>query len=115
MHRHEFGAVGKRRLDLHAFDHLGHTLHDLITEQNARTPFHQIGHAMTITRAFDDEVGNQRNRFWVVEFNASLEPASRNLRGHGDQELVFLSRCQMHDAIGSDRPVNDNSVITRFQ
>ena len=60
--------------------------------EHMRAGFHQPGDGFAVARAFQDEIGNQRHGFRVIELDAALEPAARHHRGHGDQQLVFFAR-----------------------
>jgi hypothetical protein len=58
--------------------------------------FHQLGDGLAVARAFEDEIGDQRDRFRVVELDAALEASPRHHGGGGDQELVLFPRGQKH-------------------
>jgi len=57
---------------------------------------HQVGHGAAIACALHHEIGNQRNRFWVVQLDAAFQPAARHHGGHGNQQLVFFSWAKVH-------------------
>ena len=65
--------------------------------------FHQLGDGAAVARAFEDEIGDQRDRFRMVELDAALQPAARHHRGHGDQQLVFFARREIHRGPQSDQ------------
>src|SRR4051812_20699126 len=69
----ELGAVGEGRLDLYFLDHVGNALHDLLAAQHLGASLHEVGHRAAVTRAFDDVVGDQRDRLGMVELDAALE------------------------------------------
>src|SRR6516164_3003109 len=69
MHRDQLGAVGKRRLDLNLGDHLGDAVHDLYARKDVGAAFHQLGDGAAVARAFEDEVGDQRDGFRMVELD----------------------------------------------
>ena len=60
---------------------------------------HQLGDAAAVARAFQDEIGDQRDRFGMVELDAALQPAARHHRGHGDQQLVLFARREIHGSL----------------
>ena len=67
------------------------TVHHLLAADHRAAVAHQLGDRAAIARTLDDEVGDQRHRLGMVEFDAALEPAARHHRGHGDQQLVLLA------------------------
>src|SRR5690242_18448773 len=96
VHGDELGAVGKGRLDLDVVDHLGDAVHHLRARHHMRAFLHQLGDGFAVARAFQDEIGNQRNRLRVIELDAALEPPARHHGGNRDQQLVLLTRRQVH-------------------
>src|SRR5947199_9259402 len=56
MHRHELGAVRKRRFHLDVMDHFGDALHALRAPDDLGAGFHQLGHGAAVAGALDDEV-----------------------------------------------------------
>src|SRR3984893_5124326 len=96
MHGHKLGAVGKRRFDLDVVDHLGDPIHALRTGDDLRAGLHQFGHGAAVARALDDEIGNDRDGFRMVELDAALQPPSRHHRRHRDQKLVLFAGRQIH-------------------
>ena len=97
VHRDELGAVGKRRLDLDVGDHRGDAIHDLVGSQDMGASLHQLGDGTSVARAFNDEVGDERDGFGVVEPDAAGQALARDLGRHRDQELVLLACRQVHD------------------
>ena len=63
-----------------------------------RASLHQLSDGASVARAFDDEIGDERDGLRMVELDAPLEPASRHHCGHGDQELVLFPRRQIYGA-----------------
>src|SRR5262249_60244687 len=57
---------------------------------------HQLGDGPAVAGAFDDEIGDRRNRLGMIELDAALEPPARHHRRHGDEQLVLLARGQIH-------------------
>ena len=70
----KFGAIGKRRLDLHGMDHFGDTGHTLTFGYDVRARFHQIGDRAAIARAFHHKIGDQGDGFGVVQFDTARQP-----------------------------------------
>ena len=68
-----------------------------------RAGFHQLGDGAAVARAFDHEIGDQRDRFGIIQLHAAFEPLSRHHRGHGDQQLVFFARRQVHGSASVKR------------
>src|SRR5437868_2239806 len=99
VHGHELRSVGKRRLDLHVVDHLRDPLHDLRAGEHLRARLHQFGDSPAVARALEDEIGDQRHRFRMIELDAALKPPPRHHGGNRDQQLVLLTRRQVHRKI----------------
>src|ERR1700680_1029353 len=59
MDRHQFGAVRKRRFDLHIGDHLGYAFHSLPARDQLSAAVHQVRDGLSITRAFENKVRDQ--------------------------------------------------------
>ena len=92
----ELGAVGEGRLDLDLLDDVGDAFHHLLAPQHVGAGLHQVGDRAAVARAFDDEVGDQRDRLGMVELHAALEAAAGDVGRHGDQQLVLFTRRQIH-------------------
>ena len=99
MNGDELGAVGKRGFDLDVVNHLGDAVHALRAGDDVRPVAHQLGNGAAVARAFQDEIGNQRHRFRMVELDATLEPAARHHGGNRDQHLVFFPGRQIHEVL----------------
>ena len=72
----ELRPVRERRLDLHVVDHLGDTIHHLRARDHLRAKLHQLGDGLAVARAFEDEIGDQRDRLRRL----SLTPRSGRRR-----------------------------------
>mgnify|MGYP006271606773 CR=1 FL=1 len=68
MHGHKLRAVGKGDFDLNIVNHLRHTVHTLLGGDDLRALLHQIGHGPAVACAFDDEIGDQRDRLGWLSF-----------------------------------------------
>ena len=51
---------------------------------------------LNLTRAFQDVIGDQRDRLRVIEADAAFETPRRDHRRHRDKQLIFLARGQVH-------------------
>ena len=96
MHGHKLGAVGKRGFDLDVVDHLGDPIHALRTGDGLCAGLHQFGHGAAVARALDDEIGNDRDGFGMVELDAALEAPARHHGRHRDQKLVLFAGRKIH-------------------
>ena len=113
VHGDQLGAVGEGRLDLDVVDHRGDAVHHLVGGDDMRARLHQFGDRAPVARALDDEIGDQRDRFGMVELDAALEAPARDHRRHGDQQFVFFAWRQIHGfaapffgqfALGASKP-----------
>ena len=96
MHGDELDPVGKRGLHLHVVDHLGDAVHHLLAGDHLGACLHQIGNAAAVARALHHEVGDESDRFGMVELDAALQPPPGHDGGHGDQQLVLLAGGEVH-------------------
>src|SRR5580693_5251860 len=96
MHGDELGSVRKGGFHLNLRDHFGDTVHHLATRDDVSAFLHELGHSTAVAGAFQDEIGDQRDGFWMVELDATVEPAPRHHRRHGDQKLILFARCEIH-------------------
>ena len=92
----ELGAVGEGGLDLHIVDHLGDAVHHLIAGDHVGTGLHQVGDAAPVARALDDEIGDQCDRFGMVELDTAAEAVACDDGCHRDQEFVLFAGRQVH-------------------
>src|SRR5262245_52282394 len=77
VHGDKLGSIRECRFHLHVVDHLGNAVHHLCAGDDVGAGFHQLGDGAAIARTFQDEVGDERDRLWMVELDAALEPAPR--------------------------------------
>src|SRR6516225_4496122 len=97
MHRYQLRSIRKRRLDLDVVDHFRDAVHHLAAREHVRARLHQLGDGFAVARTFDDEIGDERHRLGMIELDAAFAPPARHHRGHGDEQLVFFTRGQVHD------------------
>ena len=88
----ELGAVGKRRLHLDVVEHLRHALHDVVAGQHLAAADHQLGDGAAVAGAFEEVVGDQRDRLGVVEPQAAGLPAACQFGCIGQQQPVLFMR-----------------------
>ena len=96
MHRHQLGAIREGRFHLDFMEHLRDAFHNLIARQHGRAIAHQLRHAAAIARTLHHEIRNQRHGFGEVHFQAAFQAPSRHDRRHGNHQLVFFTRGQVH-------------------
>ncbi len=82
---------------------------------------HQVGDAAAVARAFNDEIGNERDRFRIVELDAPLQPAPRNDAAMAISSLSFSRgvrfmrapiRCRQRvQTFGTDAPPRKAEMI----
>src|SRR6266446_793061 len=96
MDRDELRSVRERPLDLHLVDHLGHAFHDVVAPEDRLPGGHQLGNGATVTDAFEDLGGDERDRLGMVELEAPGAPAARHLGRGEDQELLLLPGREVH-------------------
>src|ERR1700737_3369570 len=96
VHRHQFRSIGKGRFYLDVMDHFGNAFHHLRPREHVRALFHQLGDGLTVARAFDDEIGDERHALRVIELDAALQATAPHHRSHGNKQLVLFTRGQVH-------------------
>jgi hypothetical protein len=89
VHGDELCPVRKRRLDLDVVDHLGMPVHHLRAGEHLRAGLHQIGDGAAVARALDDEIGNDGDRFGMVELDAALQPRRATIAAIEISSLSF--------------------------
>src|SRR3954464_11018722 len=72
VHGEELCAVRKSCLKLDVMDHLRDARHHLVAGQNLRAALHQLCHGAAIARTLQDEIGDDRDRFGMVELDAAI-------------------------------------------
>src|ERR1700722_11265768 len=96
VHGDELGAVGKRRLDLNFRNHFGNAVHHLRARNDLAAALHQFSDAVAVACTLENEIGNERDCFRMVELDAALKSPARDHRRHGDQEFVLFARSEVH-------------------
>ena len=96
MNASKFFPVAKRRFNLHRMDHRRGTLQTLIRRYHLSACLHQVGHRAAIARAFDHEIGNQRDGLGMIQLDAARHTAPRHQGCHRNQQLVLFTRGKVH-------------------
>src|SRR5436190_7623296 len=96
MHRYQLRSIGECRLHLDVMNHLGDAIHHLIARKHVSARLHQLGNGLAVARAFENEIGDQRHAFRMIELDAAVEAAARYHRSHGNQQLVLFTWGKMH-------------------
>src|SRR5882757_1077866 len=92
----QLGAIRKGGLHLDLPNHLRHAVHDLVTCQYVCAGLHEVGNRASVPRAFHDRIADERHGLRVIQLNTTLQAPPRHHGSHGDQQLVELSRSQIH-------------------
>src|SRR5262245_22014215 len=58
--------------------------------------FHQLSNRPAVARPLDNEVGNQRHTFRMIELDAALEAPARDHGSHGNEQLVLFPWNEVH-------------------
>src|SRR5262245_32286516 len=101
VNANEFGAIRERCFHLHLVDHFRDAFHDLIAGQDLAAFGHEFGNRLAAACSLHDEICYKRDTFGVVELDASCEPPPSDQRRERDHQLVFFTRCQLHELLRS--------------
>ena len=96
VHGDQLGAVRKHAFDLQDRHHRGDAGHHVVGGQDRRSERHQIGDAASLARAFEDFVGDDRDRFRMVELQSLGAALSRQLGGGKDRQAFQFGRREQH-------------------
>src|SRR5262249_34341292 len=96
MDGHELRAVRKRAFYLDLADHLAHSLHHRIEREDRRADARDLSGRLAIADELEKLGGDERNRFRMIELQATGASSSGELAGGEDDELVDLAWSQMH-------------------
>ena len=99
MYGDELRAVRKGRLHLHVVDHRGYAFHHLGGMHDLGAGLHEVGNTAAVACALHHEIRDQRDRLRVVQLDAAFEPPPRHMGRHGDEQLVFFARRQVHGQV----------------
>ena len=69
----QLGTVRKGGFDLNVMDHLGDAIHTLVDRNHMPSCLHQLGNRFAVTRSLDNKIGDQGNRLWMVQLDATLQ------------------------------------------
>lgn len=98
MQRYELRPIGEGRLDLHAFDHLRDTFHDIVTDQVLALHRHEFGDGAAVAGSLHESAGDNRDGFGVVEFESAPVAIPGDHRGERHKKLVDIPVGQSHMA-----------------
>src|SRR5262245_13902060 len=101
VNANEFGAIRERCFHLHLMDHFRDAFHDLIAGQDLAAFGHEFGNRLAVACSLHNEICYNRDTFGVVELDASCEPPPSDKRRERDHQLVFFTRCQLHELLRS--------------
>ena len=90
----ELGAVREGGLDLDVVQHLGHAVHDVVAAEHLATADHQLGDGAAVAGAFEQVVGDDRDRFGMVEPQTARLSTARQFGRVGEQQAVLFVRGQ---------------------
>jgi len=77
-------------------DHLGNTLHHIGELEDGRAVAHHVGDRPAIAGAFDDLVGDDRDRLRIIQFQPARLTAPGQVGGRDDEQLFAFAGGQMH-------------------
>src|SRR5215467_2382651 len=95
----QFCIVRKRGFHLHFVNHFRDAFHHLISRQKLATLRHEFGDGSAIACSFEHEICDQRDTFWIVKLDASLQAGARHLSCDRYQQFVFFSWRKVHDGL----------------
>jgi hypothetical protein len=96
MDRHQLGAVGEGRLDLHLAQHRRDAIHDVVRRQDLAARLHQLGHRPTVAGGLEHERAEDRDGLRVVQAQAAFPAAPGQVRGVREHQPFLLMRGQQH-------------------
>jgi hypothetical protein len=69
---------------------------DIIAVENGRTESDKLGNAASVAGAFDNLVGDDGDRFRIIELQPPRAASARQFGGGIDGQSFHLGRCQKH-------------------
>src|SRR5690606_290211 len=93
----ELGAVGKGGLHLHRIEHLGDAVEHLRPRQHLTARRHQLTDGPAVPRPLHHVIGDERDRFGMVQPQPALQSAASDIGGDVDEKLVPFLRTQVHE------------------
>src|SRR5580704_2793954 len=101
VNRDELGAVGKCCFYFDFRNHLRNAFQNLIAGHDLAAIGHECRNRFAVARTLHDEIRYKRHTFGIIELDASCEPTSSDRRRNRDHELVFFTRCEVHELLRS--------------
>ena len=101
MHGNELGAIGKSGFNLNVGNQLGNTVHHITPREDAAALAHQLSDGFSVACAFHYGCADERNRFWVIEFQAARAAPFSQQGSRKNQQLVFFTGSQFHESLSN--------------
>ena len=106
VHGHQLGSVRVRSLDLHIVNHPQGTPFDHLRNGPVpRTRLHQVGDGAAVGRALENEIGDQRDRFGMIELDAGVRAARRATMAATEISSSFSRGAKFITEAPSIRPI----------
>src|SRR5215212_5133534 len=99
----ELNTVGEGGFDCHLIYHLGDAFHNIIMGEDGGAETHQVGDTPAVAGAFEELGGDEGDGLRVVELQAPVSPATGNLGGGEDHQLLLFPRRELHALLLSSR------------
>ena len=96
VHRHQLGAVRKRRFHLHFVNHLRDAVHHVVALRMLVAQRHDLGHGFAVARPLQNLRREDRDRLRIVELQAARAALPRHLGGDENQQPLLLARGEVH-------------------
>jgi hypothetical protein len=113
MNGDELRAIGKGGFGLHVVNHLGDTFHHIGLREDGRAEAHQFRHRLPIAGAFEDLVGDDRDRFGIIQLQSPLLTPARKVGGDHDEKFFLVARREMHGVLLSQWMQSISAVAPR--
>ena len=92
MNGDQFGPVGEGGFGLDLVDHLRDALHHVASREDGRAKAHEISDRSPIARAFQNLVGDDGDRFRVVQLQPPFLTPAREVGGDHDEKFFLVAR-----------------------
>src|SRR5438128_917175 len=95
----ELRAVGERAFDLNLGNHVRDAVHDGVGGENSRAEAHDLGDRPAVANQLEDFRCEERDRFGMIELQASRAALSRELARGKNEQLVDFAWCEVHNGL----------------